>query len=574
MSTHFTSKKASFLQGPITPIPGFVLPLIFGLGTGLGIASSVASVSIQGVQHQQATKQIEEQEELTKLQKKLGEYQLKQFEELEKEKKMKPFATPMNLGAKSNMMTRSMTMAQRGTSTANLTNMGSLQRGMPVVNRVINPMFSGSYDDIDLAHRVPLQRFGAMGSMSSLGSVQNLNQETAFATPLARAPSQQALSGSRSSLLRRENPFQRSNLRHHATLPDLAGDYVEMQPMSSAAVLQPSLHRNVAAPGLYTIPENAVGQNVVNRNMFTRMSNFARRLRPFGRTNDPVSLPYQNMFRPVSNLVKRPARGGLIGKFQRQRMARATGYTDLDHPMNRGMSLAAGYDDIDIEDRPPIRNFSLAQSSRNALRRIRTLFPTRHYDEEERQPLLGAPRRSFFNRHKRKLIIGGAIAGTAAVVGGTIAGILTAAKRKKTMQSDVIEPKGMFEQLSSGSMSMGGGGGSSGGGGGSGFGRYQTIQAAAKKYRARGGSRKRKQTAKKTKKRNTVKRGKVHKKKKSHRRSKKAVHSINKRRKKGKKKQTTTLFKHAKPPTRSIYETDLPRRSVWVGVRNITSPKH
>ena len=151
------------------------------------------------------TKQIEEQEELTKLQRKLGEHQLKQFEELEKEKnKMKPFSTPMNVGTRSNMVTRSMAAAQ-STGTGNLVNMGSLQRGMPAVGRVINPMFSGSYDDIDLAHRVPLQRFGAMGSMSSLGSVQSLNQEAAFSTPLAaRPPSRQALSGSRGSLPRGE----------------------------------------------------------------------------------------------------------------------------------------------------------------------------------------------------------------------------------------------------------------------------------------------------------------------------------------------------------------------------------
>ena len=313
-----------------------------------------------------------------------------------------------------------------------------------------------------------------------------------------------------------------------------------MRPPSSAAVLQPSLHQNVAAPGLYTIPEHAVRQNVVNRNMFTRMSNFARRLRPFGRINEPRSLPYRNMFRPVSNLARRPERGGLIGRFQGRRMARASGY------VNPAMSLAADYEDIDIDDRPPVRNFSLAQSSRNIVRRIRTLFPRRHYDAEDRQSLLsgdgsGPTRRSFFNRHKRKLIIGGAIAGTAAVIGGTIAGIVTAAKRKKTMQSNAAEPKGMFEQLSSsGPVSLRGGGG----GGGGGFGRYQEIQAAARRYTARGGGstrKRRKRTATKKKKSHTVKRGKVHKKKKSHRRSKKGVHSINKRRKKSHKKRRTAF---------------------------------
>jgi hypothetical protein len=220
-------------------------------------------------------------------------------------------------------------------------------------------------------------------------------------------------------------------------------------------------------------------------------------------------------------------------------MTRA-GYVDIDQPMNRGMSLAAGYDDIDLVDRPPVRNFSLTQASRNAARRIRAIFPVRQYDGGERQSLLSnrsAPRNTlgaFLNRHKRKLIIGGAIAGTVGVVGGTIASIVSA-KRKKTMQSNAGEAKGMFEQLSSGPVSLGGGGGgSSGGGGGGGFGRYQTIQAAARKYKARGGSRKRKHTAKKTKKRNTVKHGKVHKKK--NRRTKKTIQSINKKGRKGKKK--------------------------------------
>lgn len=226
-------------------------------------------------------------------------------------------------------------------------------------------------------------------------------------------------------------------------------------------------------------------------------------------------------------------------------MTRATGYEDIDQPMNHGVPLAAGYDNIDIVDRPPVRNFSLTQASRNAARRIRAIFPVRRYDGGERQSLLNnrpAPRNTlgaFLNRHKRKLIIGGAIAGTVGAIGGTVAGIVSA-KRKKTMQSNAGEAKGMFEQLSSGPVSLGGGGGgSSGGGGGGGFGRYQTIQAAARKYKARGGSRKRKQTAKKTKKRNTVKHGKVHKKK--NRRANKTFQSINKKGRKGKKKQNTAF---------------------------------
>ena len=66
------------------------------------------------------------------------------------------------------------------------------------------------------------------------------------------------------------------------------------------------------------------------------------------------------------------------------------------------------------------------------------------------------------NIHKRKLIVGGAgVLGGAAIVGGTVAGILSGStKREKTMQGN--ESRGMFEQLSTGSVGGGGGGGSGG----------------------------------------------------------------------------------------------------------------
>ena len=58
----------------------------------------------------------------------------------------------------------------------------------------------------------------------------------------------------------------------------------------------------------------------------------------------------------------------------------------------------------------------------------------------------------YLNMHKRKLIVGGAgVLGGAAIVGGTVAGILSGStKREKTVQGN--ESRGMFEQLSTGSV--------------------------------------------------------------------------------------------------------------------------
>ena len=128
---------------------------------------------------------------------------------------------------------------------------------------------------------------------------------------------------------------------------------------------------------------------------------------------------------------------------------------------------------------------------------------------------------------------GGVIAGVA-IVGGTVGGILSdSAKRQKTMQGNA-ESRGMFEQLSTGSISHVGVGGVGGGGGG--FGRYQQVQSAARrpgvKKRASkkgggGGGKKPRGGKKQVYKKKAARNGGVKK-----RRSTKAVCSINKRGKK------------------------------------------
>jgi hypothetical protein len=121
------------------------------------------------------------------------------------------------------------------------------------------------------------------------------------------------------------------------------------------------------------------------------------------------------------------------------------------------------------------------------------------------------------------------------------------------MQNIATEPAGMFQQLSSGPVSLGGGGGGGGGGsGGRGFTRYNQLQAAAKSYvgrKKRGGK---KPSGKKpsAKKPSGKKKGKTHGKQKTKNgvkdgrlgKRKKALHSINKSGKKGKKSKPKTAF--------------------------------
>ena len=138
-----------------TPLPALI-PVIIGVAAAVGTAAAVAGVTIQGVQHTQLMKQIKKQEEITKLQKKLTEYQLKQFEESEKSKKVEEaMNTLMNLnlnagrvGMMTRNMTNALTMQRNITATNTMTNigLGAIQRGSIVgtATPYVNPAYRGS----------------------------------------------------------------------------------------------------------------------------------------------------------------------------------------------------------------------------------------------------------------------------------------------------------------------------------------------------------------------------------------------------------------------------------------------
>ena len=369
------------------------------------------------------------------MQKKLSEHQIKQFEEAEKLKKQEEMNTPMNFGARTGMMTRSMSGAvnmQRNINVANtLTNsgLGAIQRGgimgvgAPIgfANRAFS---ASSLNSIDLGspnNSPPGTINRIMSPMPQLNlrtpSVQSLQS---FGRMGVRTPSVQSLQSWGSDDIRQAIPMRRL-----PTLPNLA----------------------------------AAGQ--VRYNVAT------------GQVRLPALAPF---------------RGG-------------------SPPLARG-----------IGSPPTVSRF---------LRYVRSQFPIRY---PRGQPLIqrreGGPRRSFgafLNRHKRKFIVGGAMLGAAALIGGTAAGI--ALKKKKSMQSNE-QSEGVFNQISSGPLAVGGGGGG-GGGGSSGRlpQRYVVGKEAAKNKKRRGKKESKRGTGKKT--------GRVGKRKarRGDKMSKKAC-SINKRGKK------------------------------------------
>ena len=56
------------------------IPIAFAISAAVGAATGVAGLGLQGAQHAQLVRQIADQEELIKIQKKLSLYQLKQYE--------------------------------------------------------------------------------------------------------------------------------------------------------------------------------------------------------------------------------------------------------------------------------------------------------------------------------------------------------------------------------------------------------------------------------------------------------------------------------------------------------------
>ena len=176
-----------------------------------------------------------------------------------------------------------------------------------------------------------------------------------------------------------------------------------MRPISSSsAIIQPSIQEHNAAPNLYRNPIHRDPATVNLRELFNPLASTRRRFQPFGRIGHVN--PYRNVLRPISSLARRPERGGALHRI----LPFGTLRRNADQAVSTGMSLAAGYEDIDIADRPPPRLQSLVQASRNVARRIRGLFPVRgRYDMEERRILLQEGRTprttlgAILNRHKR-----------------------------------------------------------------------------------------------------------------------------------------------------------------------------
>ena len=435
------------------------------------------------------TRQIEEQEEIAKLQKKLTQHQLRQFEEQEKaDTEMNVYRSPTNIGMRAGMTTRSITHGanmQRNIANANLvtnTGLGPIQRGnivgtgVPVVRNPMHLTQHSSNESLDLYNRAtPSPRFSPFSSNSSLNTVP-----TVAGGLSTRSGSTQSLAGSTDSLNRRHRSFARGLQAHYPDMINLSDD-MELR-HRGPAIIQPTLQEQFTAPNRYSTPKI-----------------------PKRKTSPPPM--------PSSGLYEIPVDTTLGG-------ARPPNIPSVRH------------------------SAAFFKTFKDFPKRIRSIFPARGSPVTlgENVPLLTdvpggrIPRRMtslgrFLNTHKRKLIVGGGVIAGVAIVGGILS---DSAKRQKTMQGNA-ESRGMFEQLSTGSISRVGVG-SGGGGGGGGFGRYQQVQSAARrpgvKKRASkkgggGGGKKPRGGKKQVYKKKAVRNGGVKK-----RRSPKAVCSINKRGKK------------------------------------------
>ena len=484
-----------------------------GITGAIGAATGVAGLGLQGAQHAQYTKQLAEQEELTKLQKKLGLYQLKQYEDAErqnakKEMYTKPLSISSNLG--SGMTTRSMAAAQSFNRNLNAYNtisnsgLGPLQRGMGSGSALMRRNVDISMQNLNNSH-------------TPFTSTQSLNQnaQTSF-TPLSqRVSTQSSLIGSTDTLGGRLNLGPRPNVGpvlNPRYASNNIGPSIEIQNM-------PSIPSQSIKPIVNPMTSFARSIKLAPTRMLSKFQRMKASVAPAPR--DPVA--HYNVNDDNVNIDLGQRRLGpsqtlrnLFGKLRARRQASvAPGSLDsLMHYMPDGTDD----DNVNIpQGRPP------RQASRisNFLRLARSHIPVRIRggggdgdgllnDNVARRASLG----TFMNRHKRRLFIAAGVVGGAALIGGAIAGgILESKKRRKEdMQGfDNGKAKGLFEQLSdggnSGSGDYGGGGGGGGGGSGfkSGFRRFGQTYKRTRKYRKK--SKGIKNTSKKLKR---TKRGKKH----------------------------------------------------------------
>ena len=456
-----------------------------GITGAIGAATGVAGLGLQGAQHAQYSKQLAEQEELTKLQKKLSLYQLKQYEDAEKQnakKEMysKPLSISSNLG--SGMTTRSMAAAQSFNRNLNAYNtisnsgLGAIQRGMGSGSALMRRNVDVSMQNLNNSH-------------TPFTSTQSLNQnaQTSF-TPLSqRVSTQSSLIGSTDTLGGRLNLGPRPNvgpILNPRYASNNIGPSIEIQNMSS-------IPSQSIKPIVNPMTSFARSIKLAPTRMLSKFQRMKASVAPAPR--DPVA--HYNVNDDNVNIDLGQRRLGpsqtlrnLFGKLRARRQASvAPGSLDsLMHYMP---------DEVDDDNMPHLPPPRQASRISNFLRLARSHIPVRIRggggdgdgllnDNVARRASIG----TFLNRHKRRLLIAGGILGGAALIGGAIAGGLSAAKKRREDDMQAFDnggkTKGLFEQLSGGGNSGSGdydGGG--GGGGGGGFKRFgQAYQRATRNY--------------------------------------------------------------------------------------------
>ena len=428
------------------------------------------------------------------------------------------FNRPLSISGSmgSGMTTRSMATAQAFNRNLNAYNtisnsaLGPIQRGM------------GSGASI-FGNNAALRMQNLSNSHSPFTSTQSLNQtaETSF-TPLAqRNSTQSSLIGSTDSLGSRLNLGGRILNPRYAT--PVTGPTFEMQDIN-------------------------LNSSRSFKNVFDPMASFARRpkLAPFRMIG---KIPARNA--PAAQLQRDPAvhykvndenvnidlGQRRVGPFQtlrqrhlfgqlrgRQQASAAPGSLDsLMHYMPDEV-------DDDNVNMPHMRPPRQASRVSNFLRLARSHMPIRiRGGGADREGLAGdnnvarrASLGTFMNRHKRRLLIAGGIIGGVALIGGAIAGGISASKKRREDEMQGYDndrkAKGLFEQLSaggdSGSGDYGAVSGGGGGGGGSGFGggfkrfgqTYQRPHKYSKKRKAVKNTSKKLKRTKKSKKSGSRKR--------------------------------------------------------------------
>ena len=145
-----------------------------GISTAIGLGTSIAGISLQVQQNQQQQKLVAEQEELTRLQKRISQHQLKQIEDAEKELQ--------NLNNNSNNMRR-IGGTYTGMTTRSMSTVRNFQQNMNAANVINNTGLGPIQRGGITGTAAPIMRGGGGGEMIPMqnlgGSLQRVMQTTA-----------------------------------------------------------------------------------------------------------------------------------------------------------------------------------------------------------------------------------------------------------------------------------------------------------------------------------------------------------------------------------------------------------